>query len=109
MRRQRQVLEDETHPAGVFLEDLVQRPLDAAAEGSLVVGELDDGDPGVERALHHARVDRHVDLRARGPGVLGPPPREDQQQPDREAAGEETAAVPAAQTRAPSSAIAVMM
>lgn len=74
---QRQVLVDQADLARVLLQDLVQRPLDPLAEGSLVVGELHDGDGGVGRALDHGGI--HVDL-ALTPGREG---RQEQQHAQR--------------------------
>jgi hypothetical protein len=64
----RQVLVDETDLARVLLQDLVQRPLDSLAEGSLVVGELHDADGGVRRALDHGGIDDDLGLTPGGGG-----------------------------------------
>ena len=57
MRGQREILEDEPQTARVFTEELVQRPLDALAVRSLVVGKLDDGHRRARRPLRHEGVD----------------------------------------------------
>ena len=59
---QGEVLEHEAHPPVVVLQDLRQRPLDALAVRSLVVGELDDRHRRAGRALDHRGVDGELDL-----------------------------------------------
>src|SRR2546425_12395120 len=73
------VLEDEADPPAGVLQQLLQRPLEPTAEGSLIVGELDDRDRRFGRALHHGRRDGQRDLRRRAhrPGADEPEPRED--------------------------------
>src|SRR5437773_1750570 len=65
VRGQREVLVDQTHAAVVLLEHLLQRPLDAPAERSLVIGELHDGDGCRRRAFDHLRLDGEAVVRAR--------------------------------------------
>jgi hypothetical protein len=49
---QRVLLADDAHLAGVLAEDVVHRLVEAAAERTLEVDELDDGgDPGLLEAL----------------------------------------------------------
>src|SRR3989442_15864944 len=73
------VLEDEADPTAGVLQQQLQRPLEPTAEGSLIVGELDDRDRRVGRTLHHGRRDGQRDLRRRAhrPGADEPEPRED--------------------------------
>ena len=47
VKRQRQVLEHHAHVLGKALAELVERGSHAAAEGTLKLRELDDGDHGV--------------------------------------------------------------
>jgi hypothetical protein len=62
---EREVLVDEADRARKLLQQLVQRPLDPPAVGSLVVRELDDRHRRVDRPLDHRRLDRELDLRVR--------------------------------------------
>src|SRR5207302_588373 len=65
VRGQRKVLVDQAYASVVFLEQLIQRPLDTTAEGSLVIGKLHDGDPRRGRPLDHLRLDGDTILRVR--------------------------------------------
>src|SRR5262245_5738262 len=56
MGGQREILEDEPEAARVFTEELVQRPLDALAVRSLIVGKLDDGHRRPRCPLRHEGV-----------------------------------------------------
>jgi hypothetical protein len=71
VRGERQILGDETYPAVVLLEDLLQRPLDAPAVGSFEIDELDDRDRRVFWSARHRGSHRQLDLSRRGPGQPG--------------------------------------
>ena len=80
VRGQREVLEDEPDTAVVFLEDLIQRPLDARAVRSLIVGELHDRDRRRRGALDHRGIGTELRRRpgngaAREQGCQGQEPR----------------------------------
>src|SRR3972149_6708984 len=77
MELQREVLEDEADLAGELRQDLAQHLLGALAVGSLVVGELHDGDGGRGRAPDEARVhrERAGHQRIRLPRARGGPQR----------------------------------
>ena len=60
VERQRVVLPRHADVLAVGLHDLIDRRLDARAERALEVGELDDGDLGLFRALDRRVADWHV-------------------------------------------------
>ncbi len=95
---ERQVLQDQANPARVLPQQLVQRPLDPPAEGSLIVGELDDRDRRVSRTPDHGGIEGDLDLRLGGGG---------REQGEAEEGGREGGT--AAQAARPSSESAVMM
>jgi putative membrane protein len=71
MRGQGEILEDEADASGVRLEQLIQRPLDALAVRSLIVGELDDGDGRARSALRHGRLHGQAQIVRRPHGAGG--------------------------------------
>lgn len=71
---EREVLEDQPDLAVVFAKELFQRPLDAPAVRSLVIGELDDRHRGVGGAA------RHRWIHGEGPLGGGPKPRRGDQE-----------------------------
>ena len=60
MRGQGKVLVDDADLAPELLQHLAQHLLGAFAEGSLVVGELHDGDGRVGGAANEGGLDRHL-------------------------------------------------